>query len=95
MRDKCDFAHEIEIMADHHTMENADKEERKTGTITTTPKTGPFAGLVVFTNQKGEEIFTCRKAGTQPQQHAGTEQTPTFTNSKQLAAWLRRNYPAK
>lgn len=59
--------------------------------ISTTPRTGNFAGQEVFTNRDGQGIFTERPDRTWIQ-HAGTMQTPTFTSSRQLAAYLRRHY---
>lgn len=59
--------------------------------ISTTPKTGTFAGRTVFTNNDGEGIFTKGVGGTN-QQHTGTSQTPTFKTPRQLAAWLRKHY---
>ena len=60
-------------------------------TITTTPRTGTFAGREVFTNTEGLGIFT-RLANGQTVQHKGTGQTPVFTTPKQLAAYLRRTF---
>ena len=59
--------------------------------ISTTPKTGPFAGQVVSTNSEGEGIFT-RSASGSMIQHVGTSETPTFRSARQLAAWVRRYF---
>jgi hypothetical protein len=60
--------------------------------ISTTPRTGQFAGQIVFTNIEGEGIFSYCANGF-PIQHTGTGQTPTFRSSRQLARWLREHYP--
>jgi hypothetical protein len=60
-------------------------------TITTTPRTGTFAGRFVETNREGQGVFTRMSDGTLVQ-HAGTGQTPTFKSSKQLAAYLHRHF---
>lgn len=59
--------------------------------ITTTPRTGTFAGREVFTNTEGKGIFT-RLANGQTVQHKGTLQTPIFSSAAQLAAYLRRTF---
>lgn len=64
---------------------------RPAGRITTTSRTGAFAGTPVFTNHAGEGIFT-RRADGSIIQHTGTGQTPQFRTPRQLAAWLRRHY---
>lgn len=61
--------------------------------ISTTPRSGAFAGVEVFTNGNGEGIFTRRHDGSHVQ-HTGTSQTPRFRSAPQLAAWLRRHYPS-
>ena len=45
--------------------------------ITTTPRTGAFAGVRVSTNQDGAGLFT-RLADGSWRQHTGTGQTPVF-----------------
>jgi hypothetical protein len=60
--------------------------------ISTTPRTGQFAGQIVFTNIEGEGIFSYGAGGLL--QHTGTGQTPTFRSSRQLARWLREHYPS-
>ena len=62
--------------------------------ITTTPRTGAFAGVRVSTNQDGAGLFT-RLADGSWRQHTGTGQTPVFLTPTQLAAWLRRHYPSE
>lgn len=59
--------------------------------ISTTPKSGTFAGRRVFTNRAGYGIFTKRADGI-AQQHTGTGQTPHFKTARQLSAWIRKNY---
>lgn len=61
--------------------------------VSTTPRTGQFTGVEVFTNRDGEGVFTRRADGSY-QQHIGTSQTPGFRSATQLAAWLRRNFPS-
>jgi len=62
--------------------------------ISTTPRTGQFAGRLVFTSYMANGIFTRSEEGGWWVQHMGTGQTPTFRSSGQLARWLREHYPS-
>lgn len=59
--------------------------------IKVTPRTGPFAGKEVSTNDEGRGVFV-RRADGQWQQQTGTAQTPKFYDAKQFARWVRSNW---